>query len=51
MELSSISNPHATFTYHAPDGEVEVYARSVHTCLPRRAQEIKPRPYLASSSA
>jgi DNA topoisomerase VI subunit B len=44
MELSSISNPHATFTYHSPDGEVKVYARSIHE-LPEPPKEIKPHPY------
>ena len=44
MELTSISNPHATFTYHAPDGETKVYARSIHQ-LPDAPKEIKPHPY------
>ncbi|MDE2290803.1 MAG: DNA topoisomerase VI subunit B, partial [Elusimicrobia bacterium] len=25
LELTAIANPHATFTYHAPDGETKVY--------------------------
>ncbi|MFI5360519.1 MAG: DNA topoisomerase VI subunit B [Elusimicrobiota bacterium] len=44
MELTSISNPHATFTYHGPDGETKVYARSIHQ-LPDAPKEIKPHPY------
>lgn len=44
MELSSISNPHATFIYHAPDGETKTYARGVHI-LPEPPKEIKPHPY------
>jgi DNA topoisomerase-6 subunit B len=44
MELSSISNPHATFIYHSPDGEVKTYARSIHQ-LPEPPKEIKPHPY------
>ena len=44
MELTSISNPHAQFTYHAPDGEVKVFARALHE-LPEPPKEIKPHPY------
>ena len=44
MELSSISNPHAQFTYHAPDGETRVYPRTIHQ-LPDPPKEIKPHPY------
>jgi DNA topoisomerase-6 subunit B len=44
MELSSISNPHATFIYHSPDGETKTYARGVDV-LPDPPKEIKPHPY------
>ena len=43
MELSSISNPHAQFTYHAPDGETKVYPRTIQH-LPDPPKEIKPHP-------
>ena len=44
MELSAISNPHATFVYRAPDGETKVYARSIGE-NPEPPKEIKPHPY------
>ncbi|MBI5594573.1 MAG: DNA topoisomerase VI subunit B [Elusimicrobia bacterium] len=44
MELTAIANPHATFTYHAPDGETKVYARTIDE-LPAAPKEIKPHPY------
>ncbi|MBI3296707.1 MAG: DNA topoisomerase VI subunit B [Elusimicrobia bacterium] len=44
MELTAISNPHATFTYHSPDGETKVYARSIGE-NPEPPKEIKPHPY------
>ncbi|TPW19626.1 MAG: DNA topoisomerase VI subunit B, partial [Elusimicrobia bacterium] len=44
MELTAIANPHATFTYHAPDGETKVYARTIGE-LPEAPKEIKPHPY------
>ncbi|MFA6093075.1 MAG: DNA topoisomerase VI subunit B [Elusimicrobiota bacterium] len=44
MELSSIANPHAKFTYIGPDNEIKVYERSIHT-LPEPPREIKPHPY------
>jgi len=44
MELSSISNPHAQFTYHAPDGETKVYPRTIQH-NPDPPKEIKPHPY------
>jgi DNA topoisomerase-6 subunit B len=43
MELSSISNPHAQFTYHSPDGVTTVYPRTIHQ-LPDPPKEIKPHP-------
>jgi DNA topoisomerase-6 subunit B len=44
MELSAISNPHAQFTYHAPDGETKVYPRTIQQ-NPEPPKEIKPHPY------
>ncbi len=44
MELSAISNPHAQFTYVAPDGETTVYARTIQQ-NPEPPKEIKPHPY------
>ncbi|MEQ1919405.1 MAG: DNA topoisomerase VI subunit B, partial [Elusimicrobiota bacterium] len=44
IELSAISNPHAQFTYHAPDGEIKVYPRTIHH-NPEPPKEIKPHPY------
>jgi len=44
MELSAISNPHATFTYHSPEGETKVYPRTIQQ-LPEPPKEIKPHPY------
>ncbi|MDX6769182.1 MAG: DNA topoisomerase VI subunit B [Elusimicrobiota bacterium] len=43
MELSSISNPHAQFTYHSPDGVTTVYPRTIQH-LPDPPKEIKPHP-------
>ena len=44
MELSAISNPHAQFTYHSPDGETKVYPRTIQH-NPDPPKEIKPHPY------
>ncbi|MBI3548268.1 MAG: DNA topoisomerase VI subunit B [Elusimicrobia bacterium] len=44
MELSSIANPHAQFTYITPEGETKVYTRAIHQ-LPDPPKEIKPHPY------
>ncbi|MBI3551679.1 MAG: DNA topoisomerase VI subunit B [Elusimicrobia bacterium] len=44
MELTSIANPHAKFTYVTPEGETKVYARTIHE-LPEPPREIKPHPY------
>ncbi len=44
IELSAISNPHAQFTYHAPDGEIKVYPRTIQH-NPEPPKEIKPHPY------
>ncbi|MBI4347782.1 MAG: DNA topoisomerase VI subunit B, partial [Elusimicrobia bacterium] len=44
MELTSIGNPHAKFTYVAPDGETRVYPRTMQQ-LPEPPREIKPHPY------
>ena len=44
MELSAISNPHAQFTYHSPDGETKVYTRTIQH-NPDPPKEIKPHPY------
>ncbi|MEK7388851.1 MAG: DNA topoisomerase VI subunit B [Elusimicrobiota bacterium] len=44
MELSAISNPHAKFTYHGPDGETKVYPRTIQH-NPDPPKEIKPHPY------
>jgi DNA topoisomerase-6 subunit B len=44
MELSAISNPHAQFTFHAPDGEIKVYSRTIGE-NPEPPKEIKPHPY------
>jgi DNA topoisomerase-6 subunit B len=44
MELTSISNPHAKFTFVGPDGETKVYNRTIHE-LPEPPKEIKPHPY------
>lgn len=44
LELTSISNPHASFVYHSPEGQVTRYPR-MFTELPPHAREIKPHPY------
>ena len=44
MELTSISNPHAKFTFVGPDGETKIYDRTIHE-LPEPPKEIKPHPY------
>lgn len=44
MELSAISNPHATFTYISPEGETKIYPRTIQQ-LPDPPKEIKPHPY------
>jgi len=44
IELSAISNPHAQFTYHSPEGEVKVYPRTIGE-NPEPPKEIKPHPY------
>ena len=44
MELSSIGNPHAQFTYITPEGETKTYNRALAE-LPEPPKEIKPHPY------
>lgn len=44
LELTSVANPHAEFTYVSPDGERRVYARGVAE-LPKQPREIKPHPH------
>ena len=44
LEQSAISNPHATFHYEDPEGNVKVYPRSTEE-LPPEPKEIKPHPY------
>jgi DNA topoisomerase VI subunit B len=44
IELTSIANPHAKFTFVPPEGETKVYERSLPE-LPEPPKEIKPHPY------
>lgn len=44
LELTSIANPHATITYHSPEGQTVRYERTFHE-LPPSPREIKPHPY------
>ena len=44
LELTSIANPHASFTYAPPEGDKKVYPRGVDV-LPELPREIKPHPY------
>jgi DNA topoisomerase-6 subunit B len=44
LEETAIANPHATFHYEDPDGNVTAYRRSTSE-LPPEPKEIKPHPY------
>jgi len=44
LQLTAISNPHATLIYKAPGADVVEFPRAT-TELPREAKEIKPHPY------
>jgi len=44
LEQTAIANPHVTFHYRDPEGNVATYARSTFD-LPKEAKEIKPHPY------
>jgi DNA topoisomerase-6 subunit B len=44
LEQVAIANPHVDLVYHAPDGEVRKYPRTIHE-LPPEPREIKPHPY------
>jgi DNA topoisomerase VI subunit B len=44
LELTSISNPHATLIYHSPEGQTFEYPRTFNE-LPPPTREIKPHPY------
>jgi len=44
LELTSISNPHATLIYHSPEGQRFEYPRTFNE-LPPPTREIKPHPY------
>lgn len=44
LEQSAIANPHATFHYEDPEGNVKTYRRSTRE-LPPEPKEIKPHPY------
>ncbi len=44
LELTSISNPHATLSYQSPEGQIIQYPRTFHE-LPPPTREIKPHPY------
>src|SRR4029079_4762462 len=44
LELTSVANPHAQFTYISPDGEKRVFPRGVDQ-LPQQPREIKPHPH------
>jgi DNA topoisomerase-6 subunit B len=44
MELTAISNPHASFTYHNPEGQTFSFTRTFEE-LPPQPREIKPHPY------
>ncbi len=44
LEQTAIANPHVKIVYHAPDGEVKEYPRTIEE-LPPQPREIKPHPY------
>jgi len=44
LELTSVANPHAQFTYTSPDGDKRLFARGVDF-LPEPPREIKPHPH------
>ncbi|MBI2205797.1 MAG: DNA topoisomerase VI subunit B [Candidatus Rokubacteria bacterium] len=44
LEQVAIANPHVKLVYHAPDGEVREYPRTIQE-LPPQPREIKPHPY------
>jgi len=44
LELTSVANPHAQFSYTSPDGEKKTYLRGVDQ-LPDQPKEIKPHPH------
>ena len=44
LELTSIANPHAQFTYLPPEGDERNFPRGVDV-LPEQPREIKPHPY------
>jgi DNA topoisomerase-6 subunit B len=44
VEMTALSNPHATLTFHSPKGEASQFERST-THLPREPKEIKPHPH------
>lgn len=44
LELTSVANPHAQFSYTSPDGEKKTFLRGVDQ-LPAQPKEIKPHPH------
>jgi DNA topoisomerase-6 subunit B len=44
LELTSVANPHAQFTYVSPDGEKRTFLRG-DDVLPQQPREIKPHPH------
>ncbi len=44
IELTAIANPHASFTFKQPSGEVREFPRATQE-LPAQTKEIKPHPY------
>tara|TARA_Y100000310_G_scaffold342564_1_gene446342 strand:- start:3447 stop:5048 length:1602 start_codon:yes stop_codon:yes gene_type:complete len=44
LQLTAISNPHATIKFQGPDGEIKEFVRGTEK-LPIEAKEIKPHPY------
>jgi DNA topoisomerase VI subunit B len=44
LEQTAIANPHVKIVYHAPDGDIREYPRTIHE-LPPQPREIKPHPY------
>ncbi|MBI1725839.1 MAG: DNA topoisomerase VI subunit B, partial [Candidatus Rokubacteria bacterium] len=44
LEQVAIANPHVKVVYHAPDGEIREYPRTINE-LPPQPREIKPHPY------
>src|SRR5881628_1620137 len=44
LEQVAIANPHVKLVYHAPEGEIREYSRTIHE-LPPQPREIKPHPY------